>query len=117
MISTAAIGADIVPAFHASPGNDLVAVASREGDRARSYAEQHGIPKWYEGYDALLDDGELDALYIALPNALHGEWARGALNAGKHVLCEKPLTPASAEAAELFDLASSQGLVLAEAFM
>jgi len=117
MISTAAIGSEIVPAFHASAGNDLVAVASRDGGRARSYAERHGIPKWYEGYDALLDDGELDAVYIALPNALHGEWARLALNAGKHVLCEKPLTPASAEAAELFELASSQGLVLAEAFM
>jgi xylose dehydrogenase (NAD/NADP) len=117
MISTAAIGADVVPAFHASTGNELLAVASRDAGRARSYAEQHGIPRWYEGYEALLADDELDAVYVALPNALHGEWTRAALDAGKHVLCEKPLTPTSAEAAELFDLASSQGLVLAEAFM
>ena len=117
MISTAGIGADVVPAFHASGGNELVAVASRDAERARSYAQQHRIPRWYEGYEALLDDGELDAVYIALPNALHGQWTRAALEAGKHVLCEKPLTPTSAEAAELFDLASSQHLVLAEAFM
>ncbi len=117
MISTAAIGAEIVPAFQAAVGNELIAVASRDSGRARSYAEEHAIPRWYEGYEALLQDGELDAVYIALPNALHGEWTRAALNAGKHVLCEKPLTPTSAEAAELFDLSSSRGLTLAEAFM
>ena len=63
------------------------------------------------------EDEELDAVYIALPNALHGEWILASLEAGKHVLCEKPLTPTSAEAAELFDLAASRELVLAEAFM
>jgi xylose dehydrogenase (NAD/NADP) len=117
MISTAAIGADVVPAFHASDGNELVAVASRDADRAKSFAHERGIPQWYVGYEALLADDELDAVYIALPNALHGEWTRAALDAGKHVLCEKPLTPTSSEAAELYGLASSRGLVLAEAFM
>lgn len=117
MISTAAIGAELVPAFHRAAANELIAVASRDPERAKSYAQQHGIPCSCAGYESLLEDEELDAVYIALPNALHGEWIRAALEAGKHVLCEKPLTPTSAEAAELFDLASSRGLVLAEAFM
>jgi predicted dehydrogenase len=117
MISTAAIGAEMVPAFQSATANELVSVASRDPRRARSYAEKHGIPSWHADYESMLRDEELDALYIALPNALHGEWIRAALKAGKHVLCEKPLTPTSAEAAELFDLAASDGLVLAEAFM
>jgi D-xylose 1-dehydrogenase (NADP+, D-xylono-1,5-lactone-forming) len=117
MISTAAIGSEVVPAFHGSARNELLAVASRDPDRAQSYAEEHEIPRWYHGYEAMLGAGELDAVYIAVPNALHGEWIRAALEAGKHVLCEKPLTPTSAEAAQLFDLAGSRGLVLAEAFM
>ena len=117
MISTATIGSEIVPAFQSSAGNELLSVASRDPDRARSYAQEHAIPRWHEGYEAMLGDDELDAVYIALPNALHGEWIRAALEAGKHVLCEKPLTPTSAEAAQLFDLAESRGLVLAEAFM
>jgi xylose dehydrogenase (NAD/NADP) len=117
MISTAAIGAELVPAFHRAAANELIAVASRDHERAKSYAQQHGIPRSYAGYESLLEDEELDAVYIALPNALHGEWILASLEAGKHVLCEKPLTPTSAEAAELFDLASSRELVLAEAFM
>jgi D-xylose 1-dehydrogenase (NADP+, D-xylono-1,5-lactone-forming) len=117
MISTAAIGAELVAAFKRSAGNQLVAVASRDRDRGTSYAQRYGIPRAYVGYEALLEDDELDAVYIALPNSLHGEWVRNALDAGKHVLCEKPLTPTAAEAAQLFELASSRGLVLAEAFM
>ena len=117
MISTAAIGAELVPAFRRAAANELTAVASRDPDRAKSYAQEHGIPRSYVGYESMLEDEELDAVYIALPNALHGEWIRASLEAGKHVLCEKPLTPTSTEAAELFDLASSRGLVLAEAFM
>ena len=117
MISTAAIGSEIVPAFQNASGNELLAVASRDPDRARSYAEEHEIPRWHHGYEAILGDDDLDALYVALPNALHGEWILAALEAGKHVLCEKPLTPTSAEAAQLFDLAGSRGLILAEAFM
>jgi xylose dehydrogenase (NAD/NADP) len=117
MISTAAIGAELVPAFRRAAANELIAVASRDPERAKSYAQQHGIPRSYAGYESLLEDEELDAVYIALPNALHGEWILASLEAGKHVLCEKPLTPTSAEAAELFDLASSHQLVLAEAFM
>jgi D-xylose 1-dehydrogenase (NADP+, D-xylono-1,5-lactone-forming) len=117
MISTAAIGSEVVPAFQQSAGNELVAVASRDAARADSYARQYNIPRSHGSYDALLADEGIAAVYIALPNALHGEWIRAALDAGKHVLCEKPLTPTSAEASELFDLAASRGLRLAEAFM
>jgi D-xylose 1-dehydrogenase (NADP+, D-xylono-1,5-lactone-forming) len=117
MISTAAIGDELIPAFRRARDNELVAVASRERARAEDYARQHAIPQAYEGYTALLDDGQVDAVYIALPNALHGEWVRRALEAGKHVLCEKPLTPTAGEAKTLFDLANDRGLVLAEAFM
>jgi D-xylose 1-dehydrogenase (NADP+, D-xylono-1,5-lactone-forming) len=101
MISTAAIGAELVPAFRAADANELVAVASRDRDRVTAYAERYGIPRPYAGYDTLLEDDRLDAVYIALPNALHA----------------KPMTSRSAEAAELFELAGSRGLVLAEAFM
>lgn len=117
MISTAAIGAEVVPAFHAAEGNDLLAVASRDPQRAAAYGDRHRIPRAYGSYEALLEDRDVDAVYIALPNSLHGEWVRAALNAGKHVLCEKPLVPTSAEAAELFELARSRQLALAEAFM
>src|SRR6185312_6614110 len=64
-----------------------------------------------------LDDPSIDCVYIPLPNSMHGEWVEGALRAGKHVLCEKPLTATAAEAEALFDLAAEQGLVLMEAFM
>src|SRR2546423_13467962 len=112
MISTAAIGSEVVPAFHGSARNELLAVASRDPDRARSYADEHEIPRWHHGYKAMLGDDELDAVYIALPNALHGEWIRAALEAGEHVLWEKPLTPTSGEAARGLDLAGSRGVGL-----
>ena len=117
MISTAAIAAELLPGFRRSAGNELVAVASRDGERARAYAASHDIPVAHGSYEALLEDVDVDAVYIALPNSLHGEWVRAALEKGKHVLCEKPLTPTAAEAAGLFELAEQEGLVLAEAFM
>lgn len=117
MISTAAIGDELIPAFRRARDNELVAVASRERTRAEAYARQHGIPEAHDSYSGLLEDAQIDAVYIALPNALHGEWVRAALEAGKHVLCEKPLTPTAAEAETLFALAKERRLVLAEAFM
>jgi xylose dehydrogenase (NAD/NADP) len=117
MISTAAIADELLPGFRRSAGNELVAVASRDHERARAYAAAHEIPIAHGSYEALLEDGEVDAVYIPLPNALHGEWVRAALSSGKHVLCEKPLTPTAAEAEGLFELAAREGLVLAEAFM
>jgi xylose dehydrogenase (NAD/NADP) len=117
MLSTAAISEELLPAFRESQLNQLVAVASRDADRARECAERAGIERAYGSYEALLDDDSIAAVYIPLPNSLHGEWTRAALDHGKHVLCEKPLTPTAAEAETLFEHARSLRLVLAEAFM
>jgi len=94
-----------------------VAVASRNPGRAESYAREHGIECAHGSYEALLADPGVDAVYIPLPNSLHVEWSRRALEAGKHVLCEKPLTDRPDDARALFDLAERNGLVLAEGFM
>ena len=117
VLSTARILDDLRPAFGSSPAAELAAVASRDAGRASRYAAEHGIPTAYGSYEELLADDSLDCVYVPLPNALHAEWARATLEAGKHVLCEKPMTPAAAEAAELFELAAARGLVLMEAFM
>ena len=117
LLSTASINLALLGGARAADGIDVVAVASRSADRAESYAAEHGIGRAHGSYDALLDDPEIDAVYVPLPNSLHVEWSIRALEAGKHVLCEKPLTrhPQDAEAA--FDAADRAGRVLAEAFM
>jgi predicted dehydrogenase len=117
LLSTARINRRILPAAAASRLVEVAAVASREAARAEAYARANGIAAAHGSYDALLADPGIDAVYIPLPNSLHVEWARRALAAGKHVLCEKPLTPEPDEAEALFDLAEEAGLVLAEAFM
>ena len=113
LLSTARINHHILPAAQASELVEVVAVASRDGARAAAYAPEHGIARAHEGYDALLADPEVDAVYIPLPNSLHVEWTQRALEAGKHVLCEKPLTDEPDDCEALFDLAERQGLVLA----
>ena len=97
----------------------VVAVASRGAASARRFAETHGIERGraYGSYAELLDDRELDGLYIALPNTMHREWTLRALEAGLHVLCEKPLAVSRAEAKEMFDAAGSANRLLMEAFM
>ncbi|MBI5340951.1 putative dehydrogenase [Mycobacterium sp. BK558] len=117
LISTAAIAADVIPGLQRSVKNDLLAVASRDQRSAENFADAYGIPRAYGDYSAMLDDPEIDCVYIPLPNHLHGEWTRRALLAGKHVLCEKPFVAEPAEATELFTLADVCGLHLAEAFM
>jgi predicted dehydrogenase len=96
---------------------ELAAVASRDGARAQAYAAEHGIPRAHGGYEALLADDEVDAVYISRPNRLHHEWTLKALAAGKHVLVEKPYSRRAAEAEEAWDAAAAAGLVLMEAFM
>jgi D-xylose 1-dehydrogenase (NADP+, D-xylono-1,5-lactone-forming) len=96
---------------------EFVAVASRDAERARAFARAKGLPRAYGSYDELLADPELDAVYVPLPNALHVEWSIRALQAGKHVLCEKPLSRRPEEVERAFDLAEREGRVLAEAFM
>ena len=117
LLSTAAINRALLGGVRAAEGVEVVAVASRSAERAEAYAAEHGIGRAHGSYDALLADPDVDAVYVPLPNSLHVPWAIRALEAGKHVLCEKPLTrhPQDAEAA--FDAAERAGRVLAEAFM
>src|SRR3954452_14788026 len=117
IISTAHIARRIVEAERIGPNAALVAVASRDEARARAYADENGIGRVHGSYESLLEDPEVDAVYNPLPNSLHIPWSIQALEAGKHVLCEKPLSrdPAQVEAA--FDVAEGAGRVLMEAFM
>ena len=94
----------------------VAAVAARDAARARAFAAEHDIARVHDNYEALIGDPEIDAVYIALPNGLHGRWTRAALAAEKHVLCEKPFTANAAEAREIADLAVSSGRVVMEAF-
>jgi xylose dehydrogenase (NAD/NADP) len=117
VLSTARILEELLPGFAAAPDAELRAVASRDDERARAYASAKEIEVAHGSYEELLDDPEIDCVYIPLPNSMHGEWIETALRAGKHVLCEKPLTPTAGEAEALFDLAAGRELVLMEAFM
>jgi predicted dehydrogenase len=116
-LSTARINRRLLAAAAKSERAQVVAVASRDAARAGAYAVEHGIPRSHGSYEALLDDREVDAVYISLPNSLHVEWSVRALAAGKHVLCEKPLTRSPAEAEEAFNAAERAGRILMEAFM
>jgi len=117
IVSTAEILADVLPAFAESESAELRAIASRDPSRAQAFAASHGIPAAHGSYAELLDDDSIECVYIPLPNSLHGKWTRAAIEAGKHVLCEKPLTPTAEEAQALFELAEDHGVVLMEAFM
>ncbi|MEY9943019.1 Gfo/Idh/MocA family protein [Kitasatospora sp. GAS1066B] len=94
----------------------VAAIAARDPQRARRFAAKHGIATVHDGYQALVDDPEIDAVYNPLPNALHAEWTLKAIAAGKHVLCEKPFTSNAAQAREVADAAAAAGLVVMEAF-
>ncbi len=94
----------------------VVAVAARSRDRARRFADRHGIGRIHDDYQALLDDPAVDAVYNPLPNGLHGRWTLAALAAGKHVLCEKPFAANADEARVVAEAAAASGLVVMEAF-
>lgn len=100
----------------ASAGAEVVAVAARDRDRAAAFAAKHGIPGVHGSYEALLDDPAIDAVYNPLPNGLHGRWTVAALEAGKHVLCEKPFTANADEARAVAEVARGTDRVLMEAF-
>jgi len=117
IISTANINRKVIPGAHASDKVDLVAVASRDQARAEAYASEWEIPRAFGSYDDLLADPDIEAVYISLPNTLHCEWSIRALEAGKHVLCEKPLSRHPEDVAGAFDTADRTGLHLSEAFM
>ena len=118
IISTANIGKwAVVPAIKASNNGEIVAVASRDQSKSEKFAAEFGIPRSYEGYDAILDDNEIDAVYIPLPNSLHREWTIKAAEKGKHILCEKPLGLTTGECKDMQAAASANGVKLMEAFM
>jgi predicted dehydrogenase len=117
IVSTADINRKVIPGAHASEQVELAAVASRTQERADEYAREWDIPRAYGSYDALLADPEIEAVYISLPNTLHCEWSRRALEAGKHVLCEKPLSRRPQEIEAAFAAAEQADRFLMEAFM
>ncbi len=117
IISTAHINRLVIPGAHASAKVDLAAVASRDLAGAQEYARTWEIPRAYGSYEELLADPEIEAVYVSLPNTLHVPWSIRALEAGKHVLCEKPLSRHVEQVEEAFDVAERTGRLLTEAFM
>ncbi|HEV7641353.1 MAG TPA: Gfo/Idh/MocA family oxidoreductase, partial [Gaiellaceae bacterium] len=117
IISTADINRKVIPGAHASPKVDLLGVASRDQARAEQYAKEWDIPRAYGSYEALLADPEIEAVYISLPNHMHCEWSIKSVEAGKHVLCEKPMSRKASEVEAAFDAAEKAGRLLSEAFM
>ncbi len=107
----------ILPAMLATPGAQPVAVASMDPSRAATFAADFGVPKVHATYQDVLDDADVEAVYIALPNHLHAEWAIRAARAGKHVLCEKPLAHTFASAVEMRRAADASEVLLMEAVM
>ena len=117
ILSTAGINDQILAGAAESDRVEIVAVASRDAGRAETYAREKGIGRSYGSYEELLDDPEVEAVYIPLPNGMHIPWTIRSLEAGKHVLCEKPLSRRPDDVVRAFDLADSAGLVLSEGFM
>jgi len=117
LLSTANINKRLIPAIRASERGELAAVASRYATSAEAYAAEWRIPQAFESYEALLASGEVDVVYISLPNHLHAEWTVRALEYGVHVLCEKPFALTLADVDRMADAARDNGRVVAEAFM
>src|SRR5512137_2706343 len=112
LLSTAHINRALIPPLRTSKQNRLAAVASRSQARADAYAREWKIPRAYGSYEALLADPEIDVIYNPLPNHLHAEWTIKAAQAGKHVLCEKPLALAVAEVDAMEAAAKKAGVVV-----
>jgi predicted dehydrogenase len=117
LLSTAHINRALITPLRASTRNRLAAVASRSEATAQAYAAEWKIERSFGSYEALLNDPQIDVIYNPLPNHLHAEWTIKALEAGKHVLCEKPMGLTPAEVDAMADAAAKSGRVLAEAFM
>lgn len=117
LLSTANINKRLIPSIRASARGELVAVASRNQKAADSYAAEWEIPQAFGSYEAMLASGEVDAVYIGLPNHLHAKWTINALEHGIHVLCEKPFAISMHEVDQMIEAARDNGRVLAEAFM
>ncbi|MEP6618195.1 MAG: Gfo/Idh/MocA family oxidoreductase [bacterium] len=107
----------VIPAMQRSPHTPVVAIASRDQQRAKAAAHALGIPRAYGSYEELIADPDVDAIYNPLPNHLHVPWTIKAAESGKHVLCEKPLALSASEARELLAVRDRTGVLIAEAFM
>lgn len=117
ILSTARINQVIIPAIRNEPRCKLLAIASRDPDRAARYAKEWNIPRAYGDYEALLADHEIEAIYISLPNSLHAKWTIASVEAGKHVLCEKPLALSVEDCQKMIDAAEGNQVFLQEAMM
>ncbi len=107
----------LIPGIQGSTSGRLVGLASRDGEKARRWCAEFGVARAFDSYDALLADPEIEAVYVPLPNEQHAAWVRAAAQAGKHVLCEKPLALGSDEAQSMADDCRVRGVLLMEAFM
>ena len=117
LLSTAKINQKVIPAIQQSKRGELAAVASRDKEKAEAYARKWNIPLAFGSYQEMLDSGQVDAVYISLPNHLHAEWSIKAMQAGVHVLCEKPFAISLEEVDRMTAVKEETGMVLAEAFM
>ena len=117
LLSTARINRAVIPPIRGSVRSELHAVASRDRVKAQEYAAEWHIPHAYGTYEELLADESIDAIYNPLPNHLHAEWSIRAAEAGKHVLCEKPLALTLAEVDQMIAAAQKHRVVITEAFM
>ena len=117
LLSTARINRALIPAIRGAARSELTTVASRTLERARDYAREWQIPRALGSYAALLHDPDIDVVYNSLPNHLHVEWTARALEAGKHVLCEKPLALSVEDVDRIADACQRTGKTAAEAFM
>jgi xylose dehydrogenase (NAD/NADP) len=117
ILGVAGINRRLIPAFKASATAELVGIASRSLDKATAAAKADGIPKPFGRYEDLLADPDIDAVYNPLPNHMHAEWTKKAADAGKHVLCEKPLCPTAAECADLVAYCRAKNVRLMDGFM
>jgi D-xylose 1-dehydrogenase (NADP+, D-xylono-1,5-lactone-forming) len=117
VLSTAQVAQDeLLPAYMKAVNAEVIAIAS-SNIKVKEIASKFEIPKIYEAYDKLLEDPEIDAVYIPLPNALHSHWVKEAAKKGKHVLCEKPAALTSKETKEMIEICRENGVMFMEAFM
>ena len=117
VLGTARIVRKMVPALQKTKNGVVVGIASRSEEKAKDYADKYGLSQAFGSYAALLDSPEVDAVYVALPNALHDEWVIRSLEAGKHVLCEKPLALSAAECEAIKRASEETGFKVLEGFM
>lgn len=117
IISTADINTILIPAIRKDQRCNILAIASRDKDKAELYAKQWDIPNYYGSYHELLEDNSINAIYISLPNGLHHEWCIKSARAGKHILCEKPLATTVKDCKEIIEVAKESHIFLQEGFM